>query len=216
MSPLVLVILAAAAPDAAVSPPPAELARLVRQPPTKEEVTSTVAEHGLEGIRGAKATFVVKGDRDAVLATLWDVEAFPEIFPDIDSMKVLHKAKHRIDVRFEVDAVVTKAAYTLRRQLDEEKGVIRWREVGEGDVKHIRGSWSVEPLGEGYSRVVYASYVDVGYFVPTSAVRDVAIKKIDELAERVRGAVERHAKRHAKKAAGGPSPAGGAPAASDR
>lgn len=181
-------------PSLLLGAPPQDLAAASRAAPSKEEVTSTVKDHGIEGIRGAKAVFIVEGDRDAVLATLWDVEAFPDIFPDIKAMKVLQKEPARVDVHFAVDAVVTDAEYTLRRHLQQDSGVIRWREVGEGDVKHIRGSWTVEPTSDPrYSRVIYASYVDVGYFVPTGAVRDVAIRKIDELAERVRGAVKKRA-----------------------
>jgi ribosome-associated toxin RatA of RatAB toxin-antitoxin module len=178
----------------ASAPSAAELATLSAKAPTKEEVTSDKDREGIGGIRGAKATFIVAADRDVVLDTLWDVEAFPEIFPDIDRMKILTKEKDRVDVHFEIDAVVTDAEYNLRRRLDRKTGEIRWQEFGEGDVKHIRGAWTVEPTGvPGFARVIYSSYVDVGRFVPDGPVRALAIRKIDEMAERVRGAVKRTA-----------------------
>lgn len=193
----------------AASPTEAEAARLANKPPAKEEVTSDAKREGIGGIRGAKATFLVAADRDVVLETLWDVEAFPEIFPDIDEMKILKKEDDRVDVHFEVDAVVTNAEYNLRRRLNRKSGEIRWQEFGEGDVKHIRGSWTVKKGPRpGYALVIYSSYVDVGRFVPDGPVRALAIRKIDEMAERVRGAVgKRVAKAKAKTKPPRPTPA---------
>lgn len=160
--------------------------------PTVSEERSTVAVQGVDGIRGLRAQFVVPAPPDVVLRTLWDVEKFPEMFPDIEEMHVRARADTRIDVEFFVDAVVKKAHYTLRRDLEREARTIRWREVGEGDVKTIRGAWMVrETEDPQHALVVYDSFVDVGVFVPTALVRDLALEKVAELATRVRSACRR-------------------------
>jgi len=192
---VIAVVVVGARADSARDALPLE-AGLAKQMATKSPVVSeersTTGAHGIEGIKGLHATFVVAGAPDLVLSTLWDVEKFPEMFPDIEEMHVRARAESRIDVEFFVDAVVKKARYTLRREIDREVRTIRWREVGEGDVRHIRGSWSVRPTRDAqHSLVVYASFVDVGMIVPTSLVRDLALKKVDELATRVRTAVAR-------------------------
>lgn len=166
--------------------------QMASQGPVVSEERSTTGEQGIDDIKGLHATFVVAGAPDVVLQTLWDVEKFPEMFPDIEEMHVRAREESRIDVEFFVDAVVKKARYTLRREIQREARTIRWREVGEGDVRTIRGSWTVRQTADPeHSLVLYASFVDVGVFVPTSLVRDLALKKVDELATRVRTAVAR-------------------------
>lgn len=157
--------------------------------PVIHEEQSTLKEFGVSGIKGLRARFVVAAPVDATLKLLWDIRRFPDLFTGIENMKVLSSTDTTIEVYFEVDAVIRNAEYRLERKLDRKARTIRWREIGEGDVKYARGSWTVEPGAEGYSMVTYASFVDVGYAVPTGLVRAMAIRKVDELASRIRGAL---------------------------
>lgn len=167
---------------------PPEWSARVQAKPVVERATSTKATEGLEGVKGLRATFYVAAPPERVLTTLWDVDRFLEIFPDIKSLDVLARRKGGVDAKFTVDAVLAEVSYTLRRELDEEKGRISWREIG-GDLTAVRGSWLVEKTAqEGVSKVTYASFVDVGRFVPESMVRDLAIDKVEQVAERVRAA----------------------------
>lgn len=156
--------------------------------PVVERALSTEEGEGKAGIKGLRASFYVAAPRERVLQTLWDVDRFLEIFPDIQSLDVLARRKSGVDAKFTVDAVLAKVSYTLRRELDVEKGLISWHEIG-GDLRAVRGSWRVEKTEiEGVTKVTYASFVDVGRFVPEAMVRDLAIGKVTEMAERVRAA----------------------------
>lgn len=160
--------------------------------PVVEEVRSTEAEWGVGDIKGVKATFSVAAPRARIIEALWNIEKFPEMFPDVEKMTIHKKEAARIVVEFEVDAVVQKARYTLDRRLSKDKDEIRWREFGDdGDVRHLRGRWKVTERSPQLSTVLYESYVDVGRFVPTSLVRALALRKLDELVGRVRTAVKR-------------------------
>lgn len=147
-----------------------------------------------QGVKGLRATFFVAAPPEQVLETLWDVDRFQTIFPDIESLQVLaERGDTSVDARFSVDAVFTKVSYTLRRELDRGKRSVTWHSI-DGDVKLVRGSWTVEPTADpSVSRVIYTSFVDVGYVVPTGMVRDVAIGKVDQMAARVRAACGRKA-----------------------
>ena len=127
---------------------------------------------------------------------------FRSIFPDIKTLEVVSPpatsladprlaTATELDVKFFVDAVFKDATYTLRRRVDREKRSVTWHSIA-GDVAVARGSWSVVavPVGLGppVSRVTYTSFVDVGYFVPTGMIRDVALGKVAEMAKRVRAA----------------------------
>ncbi len=167
---------------------PAPLAAKCKAAPVVERAFSTVASEGKADIKGLRATFYVAAPKERVLETLWDVDRFLEIFPDIKSLDVLARRQNGVDAKFTVDAVLATVSYTLRRDLDEEKGTIRWREIG-GDLEAVRGGWKVEKTEHlGVSRVTYSSFVDVGRFVPESMVRDLAIDKVNEVANRVRAA----------------------------
>jgi ribosome-associated toxin RatA of RatAB toxin-antitoxin module len=157
---------------------------------TIKAVKSTVRGQGIEGIQGLTASFVVDAAPDLVIATLWDVKQFPKIFPDIEKMDVVEEATNRIDVDFQVDAVLAKVRYTLRRKYDPKRRTVRWHEIG-GDLKRVRGAWKVAPVKEpGRSLVTYESFVEVGGLVPTGLYRDLAMGKVKEMAGRVRKACE--------------------------
>jgi ribosome-associated toxin RatA of RatAB toxin-antitoxin module len=150
-------------------------------------------EDDVGNIKGLKATFYVAAPPDRTLEVLWDVRKFPELFQDIDEMKVRSFEDKRIVVDFKVDAVFKDVRYTLDRRLDRKKRLVRWRDVG-GDMDAIRGSWQVAPTSDpNVSRVTYTSFVSVGRFVPDALVRDVAIGKVEAMADRIRGAVRRAA-----------------------
>ncbi|MFZ9888161.1 MAG: type II toxin-antitoxin system RatA family toxin, partial [Myxococcota bacterium] len=153
------------------------------------EVIRQVAPRGEAAtatIKGMRATFLVHATKERVLATLWDVERFQEIFPDFRRVEVIERGNNRVDARFFVDVPLATVTYDLRRELDLAEGQISWREIG-GDLRAVRGGWRVEPTDHpDLVRVTYESFVDVGRFVPEALVRDLAIAKLEEVATRVR------------------------------
>ena len=144
---------------------------------------------GERGVKGLRATFRVAAPPDVVLSTLWDVHRFRSIFPDIKSLDVVGERTDEVDAKFTVDAVLSTVTYILRRDVDRQARVVAWKNIG-GDLKLVRGAWSVSPVAgdDAVSEVVYTSFVDVGTFVPTGMVRDIAMSKVEQMAMRVRTA----------------------------
>jgi len=156
--------------------------------PRIEEVRSRLAEEGIVDVRGVKATFLVAAPPPRVLETLWNVDRFLEIFPDIDRLEVRRRTETLVEAEFGVKLMLGETTYVLRRELHAKDGAIRWREIG-GDLKTVRGAWKVEATANpGVSRVTYLSFVDLGRMVPDALVRKVAMSKVDALADRVRAA----------------------------
>lgn len=138
------------------------------------------------GTKGLEAAFEVEVAPDTLVATLWSVAHFPRLFPDVKESKVIRDAGDELDVAYRIDAVLKEVRYVLRRALDRATRTISWREIG-GDLRRVRGSWRIEETGDaGRSRVIYSAFVDPGRFVPTRLVRDLAMRRVDEMAERVR------------------------------
>lgn len=156
--------------------------------PEVERQTVPRGEAATTTIKGLRATFLVHAPREQVIATLWEVERFQELFPDFRRVEVIGRGPNRVDARFFVEIPLATVTYELRRELDLERGHIRWREIG-GDLRAVRGAWRVEPTAHpDLVHVTYESYVDAGRFVPDAFVRDLAIAKIGDVATRVRRA----------------------------
>jgi ribosome-associated toxin RatA of RatAB toxin-antitoxin module len=139
------------------------------------------------GTKGLRARFVVQADPGRLLALLWNTEHFPRLYPDIREVRVLRDGSMPHpwqEVAYRVNAVVKEVRYVLRRELDPTARTISWRELS-GDLARVRGAWAVSPQGEA-SLLSYEAFVDIGWFVPTRLVRDGAMKKMTETAERIR------------------------------
>ena len=135
---------------------------------------------------GVRATFDVEAPASVVLDLLWDVSRFQRIFPDILALQVVTEAPSQVDVRFTVDAVVTKPSYTLRRRLDVERGEISWFSVA-GDLKRVVGKWTVRPASDARRCVViYESFVDIGLVGISTVYRNIVTSKLHQMVERVR------------------------------
>ena len=140
-----------------------------------------------DDVKGLRATFRVHAPADVVLETLWDVRKFRSIFPDIQALAVLRATDNQVDAKFIVDAVLATVTYTLRRDVDKTARTVVWKNIA-GDLKIVRGGWTVKALDDESSEVIYTRFVDVGTFVPTGMVRDIAMGKVKEMAKRVRAA----------------------------
>jgi uncharacterized membrane protein len=153
-----------------------------QQKPAVQEVEAS------DGVKGLKASFQVDQPRDVVFALLDDLEAFPKIFPNIKEIKVLKTEGESREVYFKVDAVLAEAEYVLRRssRRGEAKDSITW-ELVSGDPKVVRGSWTlIDGPTPGTTKLLYQSYVDVAAAVPTSVVRDLALRQVEDMADRIR------------------------------
>lgn len=140
--------------------------------------------------RGIEVVFHVAVPADVMVETLWDVDNFPALFPDIKEHAVERVGPGdpptEIDVRYRVDAVVKEVRYVLRRTLAEDGRSFTWREVS-GDLRRVRGGWYVEQSDvPGLCRVTYRAFVDIGRFVPTRLVAKGARRKAGEMVTRVR------------------------------
>ncbi|RYG79221.1 hypothetical protein EON77_09465 [bacterium] len=146
-----------------------------------------------DGIKGIEARFVVDVPPDALVEILWDIRNFGRLFPDIEKVEKVGGSGDSLELAYRINAVVKKFSYVVRRTVDRAARTITWREIS-GDFKAVRGGFRVEPHeAPGKSRVTYGAFVEVGRFVPTSLVRDVAMRKMDEMIGNVkRAAVALH------------------------
>ena len=90
-----------------------------------------------------RASFLVRGDADAVYETLRDAEKFPEFMPNTDEVTVLEQAEDHQIVSFKGSSGLFKSEVVLRRVADDRSRRISWSLI-RGSLKSSDGFWSVE------------------------------------------------------------------------
>jgi coenzyme Q-binding protein COQ10 len=98
----------------------------------------------------------------AVYAAAADVEASPRWQPEIKLAECIERDGNgnQVLVHMETDAKVRRIGSDIRFSY-EEPSRISWVQE-DGDLKSVEGSWELEALGDGRTRVTYRLEVDLG------------------------------------------------------
>jgi ribosome-associated toxin RatA of RatAB toxin-antitoxin module len=149
-----------------------------------EDVTNT------QGVKGLRATFQLSASREAIWDLLTDYDRFKETFTRIHSLKVLSEDDRGARVHFKAKILFLSFEYTLQRDYERPYELLTWHRTA-GDFRQVSGSWEILPgPGEGIHVVVFESFVDVGYLIPTEMVRDQAAKELETTVAQMRARLE--------------------------
>lgn len=139
-----------------------------------------------QGIHGLRATFHLQASRKAIWALLTDYDRFKETFKGIRRIEIIDEDERGARVRYTIKAWILTFDYTLQRDYVRPYELITWRRTG-GDFRLISGSWMILPAPrEGLHEIVYESYVDVGFLIPTALVRNRAAQELEKTVTRMR------------------------------
>jgi len=153
------------------------------------EVVVETVQHP-DGFPGLRASFTVTAARERIWAVLVDYANFPQLFPDIQKMRVLAQDQYGAQVEFWIKAMVAHYHYVLYRRYDEPGRRLTWTRIA-GDFKRIEGSWEIRDTPRpGVHLLVYESYVDIGGVVPAALLRLAATRKAREMGERLQYWIE--------------------------
>lgn len=153
------------------------------------EVVVETVKHP-DGFSGLRASFTVVAGRERIWAVLVDYANFPQLFPDIDKMRVLAQDQDGAQVEFWVNAIVAHYHCVLYRRYDAPGRRLTWTRIG-GDFKRLDGSWEIRDTPRpGVSLLVYESYVDIGGMIPMALVRLEAMRKAREMGKRLQHWIE--------------------------
>jgi len=143
-----------------------------------------------KGVKGLRATFQLNASREAIWDLLTDYDRFTETFTGIRSLKVISEDDQGARVRFKIKVTFLSFDYTLQRDYVRPYELITWHRTG-GDFRHLSGSWGIIPgPAEGIQEVIYESFVDVGFLIPTALVRDGAARELEKTVTRMRARLE--------------------------
>lgn len=143
-----------------------------------------------QGVKGLRATYQLAAPREAIWDLLTDYNRFRETFQRIHSLEVINEDDQGAEVRFEIKVLFLSFDYTLQRDYVRPYELLTWHRTG-GDFQQISGSWRILPgPGEGIHVIVFESFVDVGYLIPTEMVRNHAAQELETTVARIRARLE--------------------------
>lgn len=137
-----------------------------------------------ESRAGLTDSIVINADPEAIMEALLDFESYPDWMTGVEEIEVRKRdgKKRGTEVRYKVDAVVTKLDYVLSYAYKDKERLI---EIGcvEGDLEEVDSSYLLEPLDEGRTEVTY--HYDVTYTIPKALRGPLARRLIKQVDKRV-------------------------------
>ncbi|MCE9673468.1 SRPBCC family protein [Myxococcus stipitatus] len=130
---------------------------------------------------GATRTIVINAPVEKVFDVISNFERYPEFLPEVKEIRTSNRKGDTVDVHYKVDVVKT-IRYTIRA-VQERPRRLAWTYV-EGEVmKDNKGSWLLEPEGEGKTRATYNVEMALGALVPKAIVNALVDTSLPKMLE---------------------------------
>jgi ribosome-associated toxin RatA of RatAB toxin-antitoxin module len=127
-----------------------------------------MAEH----VEGTTEVFATPSE---VMAVVADFEAYPEWVANLEEVEVLGRDRRGRGTRvaFRLRTPLGDQAYTLAYRYQPRDAGVTWTYV-EGTLDDLAGSYTLEPAGDGTTRVTYRLEVAIGVPLPGLVKRQAA------------------------------------------
>lgn len=143
-----------------------------------------------QGVKGLRATFQLQASRAAIWDLLTDYDRFTETFKRIHRLEVFNEDDRGARVRFHIKVLFLSFDYTLQRDYERPLERLTWHRTA-GDFRQITGSWEIlQGHDEDIHVVIFESFVDVGYLIPTAMVRSRAASELENTIMQIRARLE--------------------------
>ena len=138
---------------------------------------------------GASRSIVVNAPPEKVYDIVINYDRYPEWLTEVKKIRTSDRKGNEVKVHYEVDFKVKTIRYTILVR-EERPQRMSWSFV-EGEVmKDNKGSWVLEPEGEGKTKVTYSVEVTVGPLVPKSILNTLVDQSLPKMLEAVKRRVE--------------------------
>ncbi len=137
-----------------------------------------------ESSAGLTDSIVINADPETILGVLGGFESYTDWMSGVEEIEVLKrdKKKRGTEVRYKVDAVLTKIEYVLSYNYKDADNRI---DIGyvEGELEDVNSWYLLEPLDEGRTEVTY--HYDVKYSIPKALRGPLAKRLLKQVDKRV-------------------------------
>lgn len=145
---------------------------LAQWTPPPPALTSDTDANGIEGV---SVTAYIKGDPQAVWNVIADTPNIGRLFDNVKGVKLVkedsdpsaHGVLESWEYQYNLSSPIGTKIVNLEVTENSKDLTANWKRVS-GDLKAFEGSWAVSaaPQFQGYTKVVYKSYIDGGFFAP--------------------------------------------------
>lgn len=137
---------------------------------------------------GATRSIVVNAPLEKVYAVVTDYDHYGEFIPEVRRISTSNRSGNEIDVHYEIE-MIKKIKYSIRMKEEKPKKV-SWTFLTGEVMKDNKGSWVLEPAGEGKTQVTYNVELALGPLVPKSIVNMLAEQGLPKMLEGFKKHVE--------------------------
>jgi ribosome-associated toxin RatA of RatAB toxin-antitoxin module len=138
---------------------------------------------------GASRSIVVNAPQEKVFDIIINYDRYPEWLTEVKKIHTSDRKGNEVKVHYEVDFKIKTIRYTILAR-EERPQRMSWSFV-EGEVmKDNKGSWVLEPEGEGRTKVTYSVEVAVGPLVPKSILNTLVDQSLPKMLEAVKRRAE--------------------------
>ncbi|MFY2558607.1 type II toxin-antitoxin system RatA family toxin [Corallococcus terminator] len=130
---------------------------------------------------GATRTIVINAPIEKVFDVITQYERYPEFLSEVKETRTANRKDNTVDVHYKVDVMKT-VRYSIR-VVEERPRRMSWTFI-EGEVmKDNKGSWVLEPEGEGKTRATYNVEMALGLLVPKAVVNALVDTSLPKMLE---------------------------------
>lgn len=137
---------------------------------------------------GATKSIVIDAPMETVFDVLTAYEEYPEYLAEAKSVKTSNRSGNTVEVHYEVD-VIKRISYSLK-MTEERPSKLSWTFIKGEFMKDNKGSWLLEPAGEGKTKATYTVEMALGALVPKTIVNALVETNLPKMLEATRKRAE--------------------------
>ncbi|RYZ40059.1 MAG: SRPBCC family protein [Myxococcaceae bacterium] len=130
---------------------------------------------------GATRTITINAPVEKVFDIITDYDRYAEFLSEVKKVSTSQRQGNTVQVHYEVDVVKT-IRYTIK-VTEERPKRMSWTFVNGEVMKDNKGSWTLEPEGEGKTRATYNVEMALGMLVPKAIVNGLVDNQLPKMLE---------------------------------
>lgn len=130
---------------------------------------------------GASRSIVINAPMEKVFDIITQYEKYREFLPEVKEVRTSGRQGNEVNVHYKVEIMKT-IQYTIRAK-EERPTRMSWTFVDGEFMKDNKGSWVLEPAGEGKTKATYTAEMALGALVPKSIVNALVETSLPKMLE---------------------------------
>ena len=130
---------------------------------------------------GATRSITINAPVEKVFDIITNYDRYADFLPEVKKVSTSQRQGNTVQVHYEVDVVKT-IRYTIK-VTEERPKRMSWTFVNGEVMKDNKGSWTLEPEGEGKTRATYNVEMALGMLVPKAIVNGLVDNQLPKMLE---------------------------------